>query len=127
MKHRLKRVTELLRRELGSIILRELQFSSPLVTISGVDITPDLKQAHVFVSAIGNDAQRRAAIQTLEQNRSLLQNEVSKRVILKYTPHLHFQLDESIERGSRVISIMEELGLNRPPEPPADSEDRNDL
>lgn len=111
MKHRLRRVRELLKRELGSIMVRDLQFSSPLVTVSDVDITPDLKQAHVFISAMGSEGQRREAIETLEHNRAALQHEVSKRVILKNTPHLNFRLDESIERGSRVISIMDELGL----------------
>lgn len=118
MKHRLQRVCELLKRELGSIMVRELRFSSPLVTVSGVDITPDLKQAHVFISALGSDAQRREAIETLEHHRVMLQTEVSKRVILKNTPHLHFRLDDSIERGSRVITIMDELGLG-----PAGSEE----
>ena len=124
MKFRLERVREVLKRELGSIMLRELRFSSPLVTISGVDITPDLKQAHVFVSAIGNDRQRREALDLLEQNRAMLQQELSKRVILKNTPHLNFKLDESIERGSRVLNIMDELGLI--PENPARETEKDD-
>jgi ribosome-binding factor A len=120
MKYRLERVREVLKRELGSIMVRELRFSSPLVTVSDVDITPDLKQAHVFISAIGNDTQRREAIELLDQNRVMLQHELSKRVVIKYTPHLNFKLDGSIERGARVITIMDELGLT--PEKPA-SED----
>jgi ribosome-binding factor A len=111
MKFRLERVREVLKRELGVIMGREIRFTSPLVTISGVDITPDLKQAHIFVSAIGNAAQRRDAIEKLEHNRVLLQHELAKRVILKNTPHLNFKLDESIERGARVITLMDELGL----------------
>lgn len=117
MKNRLVRVRELLKRELGSIILRDLRFSSPLVSISGVDITPDLKNAHVFVSALGSDADRRDAIVTLEEHRAALQTELARRVILKNTPHLHFRLDDSIERGTRVIHLMNELGLKElPPE-----------
>ncbi|MDD5201309.1 MAG: 30S ribosome-binding factor RbfA [Terrimicrobiaceae bacterium] len=111
MKYRLKRVCEVLKRELGLIIVRELRFSSPLVTVSDVDITPDLKQAHVFVSVIGNDAQGRDAIEQLQKNRAMLQHELSRRVTLKHTPHLNFKLDESLERGTRVISLMDELGL----------------
>ncbi|HVE17092.1 MAG TPA: 30S ribosome-binding factor RbfA [Chthoniobacterales bacterium] len=112
MKYRLERVREVLKRELGIIMGREIRFTSPLVTVSGVDITPDLKQAHVFVSVIGNDRQQREAIELLEQNRVLLQSELSKRVVIKYTPHLNFRLDGSIERGARIITIMEELGLS---------------
>ena len=111
MKYRLERVREVLKRELGVIMVRELRFTSPLVTVSDVDITPDLKQAHVFVSAIGNDRQQREAIELLEQNRAMLQQELAKRVVIKYTPHLNFKLDGSIERGARVITIMDELGL----------------
>jgi len=124
MKFRLERVREVLKRELSSVMVREIRFSSPLVTISDVDITPDLKQAHVFVSAIGSDSQRREALELLEHNRAMLQQELSKRVVLKNTPHLNFKLDESIERGSRVITIMDELGLI-PDQPPRDA-DKND-
>jgi ribosome-binding factor A len=112
MKHRIERVCEVLKRELGRTILRELTFSTPLVTISGVEITPDLKQAHVYVSALGNDAQRQNVLTVLEQNRGMLQAQVSKRVVLKHTPHLNFKLDDSIERGSRVINILDDLGLD---------------
>ncbi len=117
MKHRLERVCEVLKRELGVIILRELTFPSPLVTVSAVDITPDLKNAHVYISALGNDAQKRNTLAVLEQNRVLLQNEISKRVVLKHTPHLYFKIDEAIERGSRVLDILDELGLDDPPSP----------
>lgn len=112
MKHRIERVCEIIKRELGSIILRECTFSAPLVTISAVDITPDLKQAHIFVSAMGTDAQKRKALETLEHNRTVLQAELAKRVILKHTPHLNFKFDESIERGTRVLGILDELGLD---------------
>lgn len=111
MKHRLERVCEVLKRELGIIICRELDFGSVLVTVGDVDITPDLKQAHVFISALGTPGQQRAAIEKLEQNRVRLQSEFSKRVVLKHTPHLNFKLDGSIERGSRILNIMDELGL----------------
>jgi ribosome-binding factor A len=114
MKFRLERVREVLKRELGVIMGREIRFTSPLVTINDVDITPDLKQAHIFVSVIGDAAQHRDALEKLEHNRVLLQHELAKRVILKNTPHLNFKLDESIERGTRVITLMDELGL--PPE-----------
>jgi ribosome-binding factor A len=124
MKNRLVRVRELLKRELGSIVLRDLRFDSPLVSISGVDITPDLKNAHVFVSALGSDGQRRDAIKTLEHSRVALQNELSRRVVLKNTPYLHFWLDDSIERGTRVIHLMNELGLEELP--PEAFEEEND-
>ncbi len=109
MSHRLIRVCELLKRELGLLISREIKFEAPLVSIRAVDITPDLKQAHVYISVIGSESQKKGVLQLLEKNRPFLQRETSKRVILKHTPILHFKLDESIERGSRVIALLDEL------------------
>lgn len=111
MKNRLVRVCEVLKRELGMIIRRELEFEGTLITVSGVDITPDLKQAHVFISALGSPAGRRKAMEALEEHRVTFQNEVSRRVQMKHTPHLNFRLDDAIQRGTRVIDIMDELGL----------------
>lgn len=111
MKHRLERVCEVLKRELGVLLAREFDFGGALVTISAVDITPDLKQAHVYISALGPRGDQRSAMEKLNHQRVHLQAELSRRVILKHTPHLHFKLDESIERGSRVLDIMDQLGL----------------
>jgi ribosome-binding factor A len=108
MKHRLLRVNELLKRELSTIITRDITFDDALVTINHVDATPDLKNAHVYVSVLGAKAQP-AAMAKLEENRVLLQTQLAKHVVLKYTPHLTFHLDESIERGSRVIEILQQI------------------
>ena len=93
------------------IIRRELEFEDTLITVSGVDITPDLKQAHVFISALGSPAGRRKAMEALEEHRVTFQNEVARRVHMKHPPHLNFRLDDAIQRGTRVIDIMDELGL----------------
>ena len=119
MKHRLERVNELIRRELGDLLTREVTFESALVTVQQVDITPDLKHAHVFISVIGNEVQMKAAMAKLHDNRANLQRLLSKRVVLKYTPQLHFKLDDTIERGTRVINILSEIEI-----PPDDLEFR---
>lgn len=111
MINRLARVCEVLKRELGVIIPREIDIRDALVTVASVDITPDLKQAHVYISAMGNSQARRKTMQGLEDTRVRIQSELNKRIKMKQTPHLHFHLDESIERGSRVIHLMDELGL----------------
>jgi ribosome-binding factor A len=113
----------LIKRELGTIVGREMKFEAPLVSIRAVDITPDLKQAHVAVSAIGTKWQKERAIEQLTENRQHLQHELSRRVILKYTPHLHFELDESIERGTRVLSLLDEIEPTLPPDEPSAAED----
>jgi len=116
MSLRLLRVCELIKRELGVIIGREIKFEAPLVSVRAVDITPDLKNAHVFISAIGTKWQKEQAIEVLTEKRQHLQHELSRRVILKYTPLLHFQLDESIERGTRVLNLLDEIGPTLPPD-----------
>lgn len=121
MKHRLERVNEVIKRELSEIILRELTFEATLVTVQSVDISPDLKKAHIFVSAIGSDAEKKAAIAKLADCRQTLQHALMKRVVLKYTPQLHFKLDESIERGDRVMEILDQIDI-----PATDESDENE-
>jgi ribosome-binding factor A len=117
MKHRLLRVNELLKRELGALLVREMTFENLLVTVNQVNVTPDLKSAHVYVSVLGSKG-REEVIPKLEANRAALQAELSKHVVLKYTPHLVFHLDDSIERGARVLEILEEI------EPPSSAENK---
>ena len=108
MKHRLLRVNELLKRELSGIITRELTFDGALVTLNQVDVTPDLKSAHAYISVLGKEDQA-AVMANLEEHRAILQAALAKAVTLKYTPQLVFHLDDSIERGARVFEILQEI------------------
>ncbi|MEY2501769.1 MAG: ribosome-binding factor [Verrucomicrobiota bacterium] len=108
MKHRLLRVNELLKRELSSIITREISFEGALVTLNQVDVTPDLKHAHAYVSVFGKDNQA-TAMAKLEEHRVVLQTALAKAVTLKYTPQIIFHLDDSIERGARVFEILQQI------------------
>jgi ribosome-binding factor A len=110
MKHRQLRVNELVKRELSGIIAREINFEGALVSINAVDVAPDLKSAHVFVSTLGVEKPGANVIGKLEAHRPALQAELSRHVVLKYTPHLIFHLDESIKRGARVLEILDNLG-----------------
>ncbi len=120
MKHRLLRVNEVVKRELSTIVARDMIFENALVTVNQVDVTPDLKNAHVFVSVLGKGNAKGVIVQ-LDENRAHLQAEMSKHVVLKYTPHLVFHLDDSIERGARVFKILQEIEP-----PPADEETETD-
>jgi ribosome-binding factor A len=102
------RVNEVVKRELSAIVAREMTFEGALVTINHVDVTSDLKNAHVFVSVLGTEA-RESVIGKLASHRATLQAELARHVTMKYTPHLIFHLDDSIERGARVIEIMQEM------------------
>ena len=112
-----------MKRELGDLIGRELTFTQ-LVTVQDVDITPDLKHAHVYVSVLGgSEEDANAALAKLHDHRKELQAQLSRRVILKFTPQLHFTLDATVERGSRIIDILQKLDI---PEEPEQEEDPND-
>ena len=114
MKHRLERVNEVIKRELADLIPRHCRFEAALVTVQGVDITPNLKHAHVFISVIGAEAEQHQALAQLHKVRGELQRELGKRIVLKFTPQLHFKLDESAERGDRILQMLSELDV--PPE-----------
>ena len=122
MNTRLLRVNELLRRELSTIITRDMRFENVLVTVNQVDVTPDLRNAHVFVSVLGKGSHK-GVIGDLEENRVVLQASLMKHVVLKYTPHLTFHLDDSIERGDRVFKILQEIQPEVEAEADADERD----
>ncbi|MEI6561611.1 MAG: 30S ribosome-binding factor RbfA [Verrucomicrobiota bacterium] len=124
MKNRLVRVRELMKRELGDLIGRELTFAQ-LVTVQDVDITPDLKHAHVYVSVLGGGEEAaNAVLAQLHEHRKDLQYKLSRRVILKFTPLLHFKLDTAQERGSRVIDILSNLDI--PEDEPLGEENKDE-
>jgi ribosome-binding factor A len=91
------------------MLARDHAFPNVLVTVNDVDITPDLKHAYFFVGVIGPEHEARDVVETLNRQRGELQARVSKRVILKNTPHFHFRLDHSVERGVRITGIMETI------------------
>ena len=108
MKHRMLRVNEVIKRELSGILTREISFEGALVTINHVDVTSDLKNAHVFVSVLGSEKAENVMTR-LEEHRVAFQSELARRVTMKFTPHLIFHHDESIARGSRVVEILQQI------------------
>ena len=120
MKNRPARVRELILRELGAIIAREFTFTAKLVTVQAVDLTADFKHCHVHVGVLGTEQEQKSALGKLREHRPLLQHELSKRVILKYTPQLHFHLDEALERGTKVMEILRQIDEVTPAEAAAD-------
>lgn len=111
---RQRRVNELLKETLSNLIQYEL--SDPrlgMLTVTEVDVSPDLRHAHVHVSPLGSDEEKREALQALRHARGYIRREIALRVDLKFTPDLSFHLDESIERGSRILRLIEEIEEER--------------
>jgi ribosome-binding factor A len=118
-----ERVAEEIRGVLAEAI-REVR--DPLVgfvTLTGVDLSPDLRQARVYVSRIGTEADRDAAVAALNHAVSFLRRAVAERARLRFTPALRFVSDATIERGSRVEAIIKELHATDDEVPPDGPED----
>lgn len=110
MSQRLDRVDELLRQEIGAVLAREI--ADPrigFVTITRVETTPDLSRARVWASVIGTPAERKAAIKALEHAMPFVRRQLGTRIRIRRIPELHVQLDESIERGTRVLKILADI------------------
>lgn len=111
---RIIRVNELLKREIAVDIQRlfaNSNFDTAAITVTGVKTAPDLHDATVFVSVFGHEESRGRMISFLNRHRAEIQSRMSKNVILKYTPRLHFKLDDSIENGDRVLGILSQLHI----------------
>jgi ribosome-binding factor A len=116
--HRLLRVRELLKREIGEVIRREFPVSETgFVSVNDVECAGDLKSATVFISIFGNADQQKRGLALLAERRGRIQGLVGRSVVLKYTPVLRFVADESVVRGNRVLEIIEELEKTSPTEP----------
>ncbi|MCS1407123.1 MAG: Ribosome-binding factor A [Verrucomicrobia subdivision 3 bacterium] len=110
-----ERVRELLKREIGEIIRQNYSIDQyGLISAVDIQMGNDLKSARVFIGIIGEKSQKRAAIRRLQKDQAAIQQEVASRVILKHLPRLRFVLDASLERGNRVLEIIEKLERSEP-------------
>jgi ribosome-binding factor A len=117
MSQRTERVDELLRQEIGVIVTREV--ADPRIgfaTITRVDTTPDLRHARVWVSVIGQPAERDATIAALGRAMPFVRHELGRTLRIKRIPELHVRLDDTAERGTRVLHLLSELQAGGAPE-----------
>ena len=115
MSPRLKKINELLKRELSTLFPKEFEFQPALVTIMDVDTTQDLKEAKVWLSILGADDDY-AVLDTIQRRRGVIQKKLMQRVVLRQTPILDFRLDRSMEQGSHVLNVLDEVDKITPPE-----------
>ncbi len=107
---RYERVRELLKRELGEIIRRQIPLQEGgVISVNDVALARDLQSARVYVSIIGTAEQQKRGEELLVQNTVAIQNLLGQAVVLRYTPHLRFLLDDSVARGDRILSILDEI------------------
>jgi ribosome-binding factor A len=109
--YRRRQVEHLIRAELSELLSR--QVNDPrlkgLVTVTEVSASPDLKQARIFISIMGDEEEQGEVFQGLSSACSFLRHELAKRVSLRHIPELSFEKDDSIERGVRLSQLIEHV------------------
>ena len=106
---RMARVNELVREVLGDELERMEDPRLGLTTITGVEVSGDLRHATVFYSVLGNEEQHVKTAAALESAKKHLRSSLGRQVTLKYLPQLHFKEDPSIAGGQRVEEILREI------------------
>jgi ribosome-binding factor A len=112
MAYRLERLNSLLRHELSDLLRLEVKnprLSSGLISITEVDIAPDLKYAKVFVSSLGGLEEKDAVLASLRSAAGFLRAELAKNLRLRVVPELDFQWDESIEHGAHILELLDKV------------------
>lgn len=111
MSLRNERVRKALMREISDIIFREIkdQQICGMVSITDVDVSPDNSAARVFYSVYGNDEVKEKTSKALERHVGQIRHEVGKRVRLRKTPTLLFILDNSMERGAKMMELINKI------------------
>jgi ribosome-binding factor A len=109
MSERMRRVNEAVK-EVVSEGLGELKDPRiGFVTVTGVETSPDLRHARVFVSVLGSEAKRRKTLAGLDAAHGVLQARLARQLRLKRTPQLAFEYDPTVERGVRMTQLIDEL------------------
>jgi len=122
MTQRTQRIDELLRQEIGQALEREV--TDPrigFVTVTDVETAPDLSRARVWVSVIGSEEKRKETLAALRRAMPFIRHGLGSKIRLRRIPELDVHLDDSIERGSRVLQIINELEAGHIPEEILDS------
>ncbi|MBO7721393.1 MAG: 30S ribosome-binding factor RbfA [Kiritimatiellae bacterium] len=109
---RLERVNSLLKRVIAEAAFSIMQGDTVqpgLITVTGVECGRDLRDATVKVSVFGDEALKQTALRRLRRNAGRFQDAIHRQVRLKFTPRLDFKLDYSIEKGDKVLAILDSL------------------
>jgi ribosome-binding factor A len=105
----MRRVNESVRQVLSEQVVKLKDPRIGFVTVTGVETSPDLRHARVFVSVLGGERKREQTLSGLEAAHSVLQGVIARELRLKRTPQLAFEYDPSVERGVRMTKLIDEL------------------
>jgi len=108
--HRQRRVSELIHRELSLLLM--LEAKDPRVsgvTITAVDVTPDLKLARVHFTVIGGSEEEKEALAGLEHAKGFLRTQLARRIDLRFAPDLVFQVDQSTAYAQHIDELLDQI------------------
>jgi ribosome-binding factor A len=109
MSTRTLRVNELLQRELSAILRTIYKDEAVAITLTGVQVSPDLHEARVFVAVTGDDEETEKCLRWLKHNSKDFRFELGRRIVLKHMPHFTYLMDVSTDRGNRILSVLDEI------------------
>ncbi|HZH39615.1 MAG TPA: 30S ribosome-binding factor RbfA [Gemmatimonadales bacterium] len=110
MSHRPERVAELVRQTVGAFLTGDVRDPRiGFVTVTGVEVTPDLSHANVRVSVMGTDEEKSRSLEGLASAARYLRSQLSKELRLRTSPELHFRLDRGLEHAQRIDQVLKEL------------------
>ncbi len=114
---RVSRVAELIKREVSQMLLNGIKddrVGAGMVSVTDVDMSGDLQHAKIFVSIYGTEEAKVETMAGLKSATGYVRSELGQRIRLRRTPEVVFVEDRSIERGTRVLSLLNQLNHNRP-------------
>jgi ribosome-binding factor A len=114
MRQRQERLSALIREEISEILLRRVKdprILSNFIVITEVEISKDLRYARIYVSVYGSEEEKRETMKGLESAKGFIRSELGKDLRIRFIPEISFELDESLERGDRILRKLKELKL----------------
>lgn len=106
------KVAEAVKREMGSLLLREIKdtrIKSHLTSVTEVEVTNDLRHVTIYISVMGDEAQKSDVMAGLNSARGYIRSEIGKRINLRFVPDVHLKLDESLAKGDKILSLMNKI------------------
>lgn len=112
---RAQRVADFVREEGSEIIARRLKDPriAPMTTITAVDVSGDLSVVKIYVSVMGDQDAKTATMTALNRAKGFFRTELGQRLSLRHVPEISFVLDESIDRGARILDILSKLSAGQ--------------
>jgi ribosome-binding factor A len=108
-RRRAKRAGRLIQEEIAKIIQRELKDPRiGFVTVTGVDVTDDLRYAKVFITVLKRE-EKAATLEGLEHAKGFIRREIGQKIRLRFTPEIEFRFDESAERGAHIEEVLRKI------------------